>query len=99
MSFQCISVHQAKELISQGEVILLDIRDPDAYNAGHIDGAILVNNDNAQAIISAADKSKPVIIYCYHGNSSKSAADYFFSAGFSQSYSVDGGYEVWQHDL
>ena len=33
------------------------------------------------------------------GNSSKGAAEYFYSMGFEHSYSVDGGYEVWKLSL
>lgn len=96
MPYQCISIEAAQALIDSQEVTLLDIRDAGSYAAGHIEGSINVNNNNAEAVLAHADKTKPVIIYCYHGNSSKGAADYFFAAGFSEAYSVDGGYEAWK---
>jgi thiosulfate sulfurtransferase len=46
--------------------------------------------------LAVADKAKPLIVYCYHGNSSQGAANYFDGLGFKEVYSVDGGYEAWR---
>jgi len=35
-------------------------------------------------------------VVCYHGNSSQSAAAYLISQGFSDVYSLDGGFELWR---
>jgi len=96
MSFQCISIAEAEKLLAAGDATLLDIRDPQSFNAGNIENAIHVSNENVEQIVATAARDKPLIIYCYHGNTSKSAADYFFNRGFSHSYSVDGGYEEWK---
>ena len=96
MPFKRISIEQAQVLITTEEVTLLDIRDPDSIAADNIENAIHVTNDNVQAVATTANKDKPLIIYCYHGNSSQGAADYFSSLGFKQCYSVDGGFEEWR---
>jgi len=96
MPYQCISTSEATAMLQAGTATLLDIRDANSYEAGHIADAVHVSNENVTEIVNGLDKEKPVIIYCYHGNSSKSAADYFDSLGFKQSYSVDGGYEIWK---
>jgi len=96
MSYQCISIAEAEAIIQSGEATLLDIRDSASFSAGHIKDAAHLTNENVADIMSHADKEKPMVIYCYHGNSSKGAADYFYNQGFKQSYSVDGGYEVWK---
>ncbi|CRR54182.1 Thiosulfate sulfurtransferase GlpE [Pseudomonas aeruginosa] len=36
------------------------------------------------------------MVVCYHGNSSQSAAAYFIQQGFSDVYSLDGGFELWR---
>lgn len=36
------------------------------------------------------------MVVCYHGNSSQSAAAYLVSQGFSDVYSLDGGFELWR---
>lgn len=96
MTYTCISIDQAEALIQEGEVTLLDIRDPESFMRGHIEHAIHVTNDNVEEIVQTKDKTKPLLIYCYHGNSSKNAADYFNSMGFETCCSVDGGFEEWK---
>ena len=96
MAFERISIDQAEQLIRSENATLLDIRDPDSFAAGHIEKAIHVTNQNVESLVTSANKEQPLIIYCYHGNSSQSAADYFSSLGFERCYSVDGGYEEWK---
>ncbi|MFT5114522.1 MAG: thiosulfate sulfurtransferase [Parasphingorhabdus sp.] len=99
MPYKCISIDEAVELIDVGEYALLDIRDAASYSAGNVDSSINVTNNNVEQVLADADKQKPLIVYCYHGNSSQGAADYFARAGFEFCYSVDGGYEQWKHRL
>ena len=47
------------------------------------------------AFLVEEDKEKPLLIYCYHGVSSQSAAEYFTEHGFSNVYSLEGGYTAW----
>jgi thiosulfate sulfurtransferase len=99
MTYKCISVDQANELILGGDVTILDIRDPQSFLLGHIENAINVLNSNVDELVRDGVKSRPLIIYCYHGNSSKSAAEYFYHQGFEASFSVDGGFEEWKRRL
>ncbi len=96
MTYQCISVEQANHLIEEGDVTILDIRDPQSFAQGHIPNAVHVTNSNVEEVVQNANKKIPLIIYCYHGNSSQGAADYFANMGFENSLSVDGGFEAWR---
>lgn len=96
MSYRRISIDEAKALIDQGGVTLADVRDADAYRASRIENAIHVQHETMDEFLAVAEKSKPLIIYCYHGNSSQGAANYFDGLGFEEVYSVDGGYEAWR---
>lgn len=78
------------------ETYVLDIRDGTSYNAGHLPSAMLIDNSTVQPFLANADKQKTVLVYCYHGNSSLSAAAYFCEQGFKEVYSLDGGYELWK---
>jgi len=93
--FKRIPPQQAQALREQAAVVV-DIRDPQAYAAGHITGAQHLDNHNIADFIRAADLDAPVIVSCYHGNSSQSAAAYLISQGFSDVYSLDGGFELWR---
>jgi thiosulfate sulfurtransferase len=95
VSFIRIDVKKAQELIESGAVVV-DIRDAHSFSAGTIDGAIRLDGSNVDDFIAQADPEMTVIVCCYHGNASQSAAAYFSENGFEQSYSLDGGYEAWQ---
>jgi len=96
MAFTRISVEEAKVLIEKTEVTLADVRDSASFSAANIPNALHVSNESVSAFIETANKDKPLIIYCYHGNSSQGAADHFSQQGFKDVYSLDGGFEEWR---
>jgi thiosulfate sulfurtransferase len=93
--FKRISPQEAQSLRTQGGVVV-DIRDVGSYANGHISGSSHLDNYSLPDFIAAADLDHPLIVTCYHGNSSQSAAAYLVSQGFSDVYSLDGGFELWQ---
>ena len=96
MSYTRINVEEARRLIADSNAIVVDVRDPDSHRAGHIRGSLHIDNGNVEDFIARTDLERPLIAYCYHGNISQSAADYFNRNGFTNTYSLDGGYEAWQ---
>lgn len=96
MNFKRIDPASCRQLIASVAVTLLDIRDPQSFAQGHIDDAIHVDEINIETFIEEQPKEKPLVICCYHGNSSQSAAAYFADKGFTAVYSLDGGYEGWR---
>jgi thiosulfate sulfurtransferase len=46
--------------------------------------------------MAQADLDAPLIVCCYHGNSSQGAANYFAEQGFKNACSLDGGFEQWK---
>ncbi|MFC0138701.1 thiosulfate sulfurtransferase GlpE [Erwinia mallotivora] len=94
--FECISVEQAQARLADDEAVLVDIRDAQSFGMAHASSAFHLSNDSLGRFISEADPGPPVLVMCYHGNSSKSAAQYLLTQGFEQVYSVDGGFEAWR---
>ena len=94
-NFKRISTTDANDLILR-QTNLIDIRDQNSFNTGHMDNAINLNDENIESFINEADKKIPTIVYCYHGHSSQNAAQYLSSMGFTEVYSVDGGFEDWK---
>lgn len=92
--FKRIAPEQAQALREQGAVVV-DIRDPQSYANGHISGALHLDNHNLADFIARANFDQPLIVACYHGNSSQSAAAYLAHQGFAEVYSLDGGFELW----
>lgn len=95
MSYQCISAAEAKAMMSERNALMVDIRDPASFNAGHIEDAFHITDNNVDEFIAHADLQRPVIVCCFHGNMSKGAAAYFSENGFAETYSLDGGYAGW----
>ncbi|WP_044871258.1 thiosulfate sulfurtransferase GlpE [Pseudomonas sp. LFM046] len=93
--FQRIAPEQAQALREQGAVVV-DIRDPQSFALGHISGSHHLDNYSLADFIARADFDKPLIVACYHGNSSQGAAAYLAHQGFSEVYSLDGGFELWR---
>ena len=95
-NFEQITPEQAKNLLEQEGTQVIDIRDAMSFEAGRIVGAERIDNQNLPAFLAKADKTKPLIVCCYHGNSSQGAAQFFAEQGFDQSLSLKGGYEMWK---
>jgi thiosulfate/3-mercaptopyruvate sulfurtransferase len=95
--FQCCDVRQAETLIRRSDVLIFDVRDPQSFGRAHINDAQHLSRSNLSIIISATTKSRPILIYCYHGNASREYAQMLSDFGFSEVYSLDGGYEAWRN--
>ena len=94
--FQHISVEATQALLAAGEAQLVDIRDEASFQNGHIPGARHLDNTSLQDFIIEGDPDVPVIVCCYHGNSSQPAAALLNDKGFEVVYSMDGGFEEWR---
>lgn len=95
-NFETISVELAYQRWQSDEAVLVDIRDPQSYAAGHAPGAFHLSNDTLAVFMAQYDVTRPIMVMCYHGNSSKGAAQYLLQQGFAAAYSIDGGYQAWQ---
>ena len=93
--FQHISLVAADSLLQAGAARLVDIRDPASFRSAHAPGAFHLTNDTLVSFMQQTDFETPVLVMCYHGNSSKGAAQYLLQQGFDKVYSVDGGFDAW----
>lgn len=97
MAYTRIDVPKARELMEARSALVVDVRDRQSFEAGHIPEAVSVDESNVQQFLATADPARPLIVCCYHGNMSQGAADYFNRNGFTETYSLDGGFEAWQN--
>lgn len=93
--FKRIPPQQAHTLREQGAVVV-DVRDAQTFASNHIPDSHHLDNHSVAEFIRSADLDKPLVVVCYHGNSSQSAAAYLVGQGFSEVYSMDGGFELWK---
>lgn len=94
--FQRIDKNTALEKLSNSKSVLLDIRDLASFEDGHAKDAIHLTEKNLPDFVANADKTAPTLVMCYHGNSSQMVAQYLNEQGFTDVYSIDGGYEEWK---
>ena len=87
---------EAQEAISDEEVTLVDIRDPESFQAAHLVDAVHINDANIHEFLETANRQQPLIVYCYHGISSAGAASFFSEQGFEKVSHIEGGFEAWQ---
>lgn len=83
---------------SQGEFLLLDVRQPEEYEAGHIPGALLIPLGEIEARQDELDRSRKVITYCRSGRRSMAAAIALCGLGFPAVLSVEGGVANWPYE-
>jgi thiosulfate sulfurtransferase len=91
-----IDIHQAKKLIDQGHVTILDTRDLQSFEQAHIPQAKALLKQDKEQFVREIDKSQPLLCYCYKGIGSRKVAEYFSQNGFQTVYSMDGGFEEWR---
>lgn len=93
-----LSVDNAKEWVvgkKEAEFILLDVRQPEEYRAGHLPGAVFMPLPDLIDKVGELDPTKSVLVYCRSGNRSRAAAAFLLSEGFSKVYSMAGGITAW----
>jgi len=84
----------------RSEAIVLDVRTPDEYAAGHIGSALNINIDGEDftSRISALDPDRLYVVHCganIPGGRAERALAKLQKAGFTQLKSLQGGYRAW----
>lgn len=75
--------------------LVLDVRQPDEFRAGHINGAKLIPLNELYSRMSELPKGREIICICASGSRSSSAAKTLAKAGFSV-LNVSGGMTAWR---
>ncbi|MEO6352601.1 MAG: rhodanese-like domain-containing protein [Oxalobacteraceae bacterium] len=93
-----VSLLQATQIINQGKALILDVREPDEFAAGHLRDAKNISLKTLPARLGELEKfkSKPVIVVCATGTRSAGATARLKKAGFTEAVSLDGGMAAWQ---
>lgn len=79
------------------DVILLDIRTPAEFAAGHIRGATLIDYYSRDYVdrLKALDRQKTYLVYCRSGNRTGRSLAVFKRLGFSRVYQLENGLIGW----
>jgi rhodanese-related sulfurtransferase len=97
-NYESITARQASELLQKDDnVTLLDVRTPEEFQRGHIQGATLIPVQVLDEEVSKlqGEKNKRVIVYCQTGNRSVKASRILVDHGYTP-LNLKGGFIAWQ---
>jgi rhodanese-related sulfurtransferase len=78
-----------------GKLTIVDVRTPDEFAAGHINGAVLMPLDNLPNTYSSLPKSGRLVVYCRSGHRSAQAVQFLIAHGYKNAVSMNGGFLAW----
>lgn len=99
--YEQITPDEAKKIMdTEKDYIILDVREQDEFDEGHIPGAILIPyteiENKAEEILP--DKDKLILVYCRSGRRSKIAAESLVSLGYTNIKEF-GGIIDWPYEI
>ena len=94
--YKQISHVEVEQLMRERDIVIVDVRDEDSYEEGHIANAIHLSMAALQEYFNKVHKEKAILVYCYRGVSSQSVAQHLVEQGFREAYSLIGGFEIWK---
>jgi rhodanese-related sulfurtransferase len=89
-----VSVDQALALRESGAFVL-DVRQPEEWNAVHIPGATLIPLGELSSRLGEVPRDRQVLVVCRSGNRSAQGRDILLGAGFPSVTSMAGGMNQW----
>ncbi len=94
-----VSVNRFAQLINSGKGQVLDVRTPEEWQEGIIEGAIKSNfyAEDFSSQLKNLDPNKPVYVYCKSGGRSGKAANQLKEMGFTV-YNLEGGITAWKKE-
>ena len=82
------------EMLSRGEVQLVDVRGGDEHEAGHVPGSLHLPLERLAEDSSTLEPDRPVVFYCRTGQRSAMAREAATASG-REAYAIAGGLEAW----
>ena len=100
-TYRQITMSEAVEMMaSESDYIILDVRRPDEFSAGHIPNAVNIPNESigADEIDELPDKDRLILVYCRSGNRSKQASEKLVRLGYGNIVEF-GGILDWKGEI
>ena len=88
-----------KDYLSDGEVILVDVREQWEFDICQIKGAILIPMGDIAISYENLDKDSKIALYCHSGVRSMHVADFLLSKGFQSLANLQGGIDAWAQEI
>ena len=82
-------------MMSPVRFVLIDVRRPEEFAAGHIEGASLIPLDTLAAAYAQLPRDVRLVVYCRSGHRSAQAVSFLREHGYGRAVSLDGGIIAW----
>jgi rhodanese-related sulfurtransferase len=89
-----LSPRQVADLIEQGGVQLIDVREPYEHEAGRIADDVHIELERLPEQSGSLDRERPVVFYCRSGSRSAMATQAFGASGYD-AHNLTGGLKAW----
>jgi sulfur-carrier protein adenylyltransferase/sulfurtransferase len=95
-----VDATRARDLIESGAPLVLDVREQDEWDEGHLPGAVHIPRGNLESRIERAepDRTRQIVVYCAAGNRSAFAAKTLEELGYEDVVSLSGGFTDWKRN-
>lgn len=96
-----IDAEKAMEMMASGNpYTLVDVRTQEEFDDGHIEGALLLPNDQLETLAAEQlpDKDAVILVYCRSGNRSAAASELLVELGYTNVYDF-GGIMDWPGEI
>ncbi len=95
-SASSVDVTEAQRRLASREALLIDVREPDEWQEGHVAGARHIPLGDLPARLAEVPRDRPVLLLCRSGNRSGRATALLREQGYDQATNVAGGITAWQ---
>jgi len=90
-----LDITQFEQKLLDTNIVLIDVRTPQEYTQGHIEGALNIDFYGDNFEMKAIDQSKTILVYCKSGNRSGKAVSIISRNNFKDVYDLSGGITNW----
>jgi rhodanese-related sulfurtransferase len=94
-----ISPVELAQALKDGTARLIDVRTREEFESARIEGAVLLNQNLMNEILSQWDREGLIVFADHQGARSMDAAAYFAGHGFSQARALRGGVDAWSREV
>ena len=96
--YKTVMMNDLEQVMKKGTVNVIDVREPEEFEEGHISGAVLAPISEFLNHIKKIDKTKHHYVVCYSGARSQVVAEYLGKNGFDVT-NVMGGMSMYRGQL
>lgn len=95
-----VSVKEAEQLIAEKKVVVVDVRTPEEFSAGHIRGATNINFQarDFETKLQTLDRQQSYLIHCAAGGRSAKVREKMKELKFKSIFHLEGGLKAWEKE-